>query len=211
MELLPQKATLALLEKYRIPHTESHIYASKSKLLMAKHAYPAVLKLLSNELIHKSDSGAVVTGITGAEDLALKLDAADARVRREHPSIKLEYMLQKQESGREVIIGMKRDAQFGPVILFGLGGVFVEVFKDACMRIAPLTKKDAMQMITSIKAYRILAGYRGEKPANARALADILLKISDLSMKEAGIMEIDFNPVMVNDQYATVVDARMLI
>jgi acetate---CoA ligase (ADP-forming) subunit beta len=210
MDLLPQQATLGLLAKYKIPYTESNIYGSKEKLFSANPSYPVVLKILSKDIVHKSDSGAVMTGIGDIDEMKTRLEAAEAKIRMQYKDAKLEYMLQKQEKGKEVIIGMKRDAQFGPVILFGLGGVFVEVFKDVCMRIAPLSRKDADEMIKSIKAYKILSGYRGEKPVNGQALAEIILKISELSMKEKDIQEIDFNPVMVNESYATVVDARML-
>jgi acyl-CoA synthetase (NDP forming) len=120
------------------------------------------------------------------------------------------FIVQEMFKGQELIIGMKRDKTFGPVILLGLGGIFVEVIKDFSMRIAPLTKKDSYDMIEELKGKKLLEGYRGKKKISKDAIVDILMKLSNLSIKEKDISEIDFNPVMINDKEACVVDARMM-
>jgi acyl-CoA synthetase (NDP forming) len=172
--------------------------------------FPLVLKIASATIVHKSDVGGIMTGINNIDELKKALIDMEQRIRNQFPDTKLGFLLQKQEKGKEVIIGMKRDNQFGPVILFGMGGIFVEVFKDVSMRIAPLEKKDIDDMIKEIKSYKILAGFRGEKAVDVAALADILDKVSSLSLHEKQINEIDFNPVIVDGDHAIVVDARMI-
>jgi acyl-CoA synthetase (NDP forming) len=113
--------------------------------------------------------------------------------------------------GREVIIGMKRDPIFGPTIIFGLGGIFVEALKDTSLRIAPVNSEKAKNMIEEIKGYKILQGIRGELPVNMDALVKIIVAISDLSLAHPEIKEIDLNPVMADSSSATVVDARILL
>jgi len=120
-------------------------------------------------------------------------------------------LIQPMMKGKEIIIGMKRDPFFGPVIVFGLGGIFVEILKDVSMRIAPLTKKDASEMLTEIKGIEILKGARGEKSVNFKALQKIILSLSRLSLKHREIKEIDLNPVMVDEKEARVVDARIIV
>ena len=105
---------------------------------------------------------------------------------------------------------MNRDPKFGPVIMVGLGGIFVEVLKDVTFRIAPFTRTDAKAMLTELKSYKLLAGVRGEMPVKISALVDIIIKISHLSQKHVEISEMDFNPVMVNEKKAYVVDARLI-
>ncbi|MGB5986292.1 MAG: acetate--CoA ligase family protein, partial [Desulfobacterales bacterium] len=115
------------------------------------------------------------------------------------------------KAGTEVIIGMAQDSSFGPVLMFGLGGIFVEVLKDVAFRIVPLEKKDASEMIAEIKGKRLLEGYRGEDPADIRFLEEMLLRLSKLVEETEGIAEIDMNPVFAYQQGAVVVDARIIL
>jgi acyl-CoA synthetase (NDP forming) len=170
--------------------------------------FPLVLKVMSAEIVHKTDVGGIVTGILDSEQLAREVDSMDSRLRPKYKGYG--YLLQKQVTGTEIIIGMKRDAQFGPVILFGLGGVFVELFKDVSMRIAPLAEEDIQSMMQEVKAYRLLTGFRGGKALHIQGLAEIIAKLSQLSLAEDTISEIDFNPVIVNENEALVVDARFI-
>ena len=119
-------------------------------------------------------------------------------------------LLQPMVSGKEVIIGMKEDLAFGPTILFGLGGIFTEALKDTSLRIAPISKATALEMIGEIKGIDILRGLRGEKGVDLGALADLLVKISKLSMAHPEVREIDLNPVMATEDGAVVVDARII-
>lgn len=210
--ILDQEKTLGLLTAYGIPFSKSLICKTKEEALQksVELGFPLVLKVVSPDIVHKTDVGGIITNIKAKDGLAVALNSMESKIKAAFPTSKFSFMLQKQESGKEVIIGMKRDSQFGPVILFGMGGIMVELYKDVSMRIAPLEEKDIETMISEIKGSRILTGYRGEKPVNITALKDILRKISALALKEECIQEIDFNPVIVNGEYATVVDARMI-
>jgi acetyl-CoA synthetase (ADP-forming) len=115
------------------------------------------------------------------------------------------------KQGTETIIGAKRDPQFGPVILFGLGGIFVEIFKDVSFRVAPITKEDAMEMITELKAYPILKGIRGRSPSDVEAVAASLLKVSSMVMDLPEIKELDLNPTIVYEKGCRIVDARVIM
>jgi len=115
------------------------------------------------------------------------------------------------KAGTEVIIGMTKDPSFGPVLMFGLGGIFVEVLKDVAFRIVPLEKNDASEMINEIKGNKLLEGYRGQDPADIPFLEGMLLKLSALVDKTEGIAEIDMNPVFAHKQGAVVVDARIIL
>jgi acyl-CoA synthetase (NDP forming) len=113
--------------------------------------------------------------------------------------------------GIEIIIGVFKDAQFGPVIMFGLGGIFVEVLKDVSFRIIPIARRDAAKMIKEIKGYPLLKGYRGMEPANLPSLEDILLKVSDFTERTPEIKEIDLNPIIAYKDSAVAVDARIVL
>ena len=113
--------------------------------------------------------------------------------------------------GQECIIGMINDRQFGAVIMFGLGGIFVEVLKDVSFRVAPLVEKDIDEMITEIKGYKILTGIRGEKPKDIEAIKDILAKLSKIVIDNPEIEEIDLNPVIVHEKGVSIVDSRIII
>jgi acyl-CoA synthetase (NDP forming) len=113
--------------------------------------------------------------------------------------------------GQEVIVGMTRDAQFGPIILFGLGGVLVEVFRDVSLRLPPLTADDALAMIREIKGYRVLAGYRGREAVDEQSLVGCLMKVSEIAHKHPEIVEIDLNPVLAYPDGIIVVDARVIV
>jgi acyl-CoA synthetase (NDP forming) len=210
--MLDQEKTLSLLTKYQIPFSASVLCQNKIEALQKASSvgFPLVLKVQSPDIIHKTDVGGIRTGISSQSELTEALTTMEAAIRKSMPKAKFGFMLQKQETGKEVIIGMKRDEQFGPVILFGMGGILVELYKDVSMRIAPLEEQDIKSMMAEIKGNRILEGYRGEKAVNMSALADILTKISNLSIGEENIKEIDFNPVIVNAEYAKVIDARMI-
>lgn len=120
-------------------------------------------------------------------------------------------MQQMARPGIEVIIGMSKDPQFGPVLMFGLGGIFVEILKDVSFRIIPLTTRDAHDMIREIKGYPVLEGYRGQEPGDVPMLEDILLKISDFAEKTPQIKEMDLNPIFAYSQGALAVDARIIL
>jgi acyl-CoA synthetase (NDP forming) len=120
-------------------------------------------------------------------------------------------LMQTMVPGKEIIIGMKRDATFGPTILFGLGGIYTEALKDTSLRIAPVSKEEADKMMRDIRGIHILSGLRGEKPVDFESLADIIIRLSKLAVEHKEVKEIDLNPVMANEKEAVIVDARAMI
>jgi acetyltransferase len=165
-------------------------------------------KIISGDLVHKTENGAVALNLQTADEAEKFWDS----VRKKNPAAKIEGMLiQPMTAGREVIIGMKRDATFGPTILFGLGGILAEAIKDTNLRVAPIEKIEAMKMMQEIKGIKILQGLRGKPPVDFDSLADILVAISHLATDHPEIKEIDLNPVMATESGATVVDARIMV
>ncbi|WP_297464559.1 acetate--CoA ligase family protein [Thermococcus sp.] len=178
--------------------------------------YPVALKLMSPQILHKSDAKVVMLNIKNPEELKQKWKEILENARKYRPDAEILGVLVAPmlRPGREVIIGVVEDPQFGHAIMFGLGGIFVEVLKDVTFRIIPITERDARKMITEIKGYPILAGVRGEEPADIDAIVDMLLKVSKLVEDlENYIKEMDLNPVFVYEKGkgAVVVDARMIL
>ncbi len=178
--------------------------------------YPVALKLMSPQILHKSDAKVVMLNIKNPEELKQKWKEILENARKYRPDAEILGVLVAPmlRPGREVIIGVVEDPQFGHAIMFGLGGIFVEVLKDVTFRIIPITERDARKMITEIKGYPILAGVRGEEPADIDAIVDMLLKVSKLVEDlEDYIKEMDLNPVFVYEKGkgAVVVDARMIL
>jgi succinyl-CoA synthetase beta subunit len=208
MKSLEFKKTEQLLSKYGIPLCPGRLVSERGEVLAfaKKTGYPLVLKVLSPSAVHKTDLGLVKTGISGKEELAgAWAELAAKKIKKEG------ILVQKQLSGVEMVIGMKRDSQFGPVLMFGLGGIFVELLEDVSFRIAPLKKKDAREMVKEIKGHKALLGFRSQKPVDLEKLTGILLSLSKLSLREKYIKEVDLNPVIVNEKGAWVADPRFLI
>lgn len=213
MKQLDMEKTMILLKKYNIPLSKYVLVNSAKKMAKSteKMQFPMAMKIASRDIIHKSDLGGVITGIKNAAEAEDSFAQMIKDVRKKAPKARINGVyLQRMEQGTEVIIGMKRDAQFGPVIMFGLGGIFVEIMKDTAFSIAPVTKNMAIEMIKSIKSYPLLSGARGRKPVNIDAIAGIIVKTSRLA-ENRSIIELDFNPVMADEKTAVIVDARIMI
>jgi acetyltransferase len=171
-----------------------------------------IMKAISPDVIHKTDMGAVKLNIKNIEEAEVAWDEIISSVKSKNPQAVIDGMLvQSMVSGKEVIIGMKRDATFGPTILFGLGGIFTEALRDTSLRIAPVSKEVALEMIHEIRGINILTGLRGEKSVNLEKLADIIVKLSKLAVNHTEIKEIDLNPVIVNSDESFIVDGRVMI
>ena len=214
MQALSFQKTREILSKYKIPFCETYLVNSKREALMLakKLGFPVVLKVFSPDILHKTDVGGVKIGIENERDLKRVFDEILFSLKEKKPKAKIEGMLiQKQIFGKEVVVGMKRDLAFGPVLMFGLGGIFVEILNDVAFRVAPISKREALKMIREIKSFKILKGFRGEKPVNIEKIAEIIVKVSKLSLKEEKIQEIDLNPIIANEKGAQVVDARVLL
>lgn len=166
-----------------------------------KVGYPLVLKALSPKILHKTEAGAVRI-VHAAEQLAKEFDA----LKKLAPTV----LAQEFVAGNEFIIGLKKDPTFGHVILAGIGGIYVEVYKDVSFRVCPIGQKDAEAMLDDLKGKAILAGARGRK-LNRKALVDALVKLSRLPEKQKDIAELDINPFILNAKEGKVVDARVIL
>ncbi|MCX7721706.1 MAG: acetate--CoA ligase family protein [Verrucomicrobiae bacterium] len=177
--------------------------------------YPVVLKISSPDIIHKSDFGGVRLNLANAEQVRDAFDLMMLRVQRRspHATIRGAYVEKMGPRGREVILGMTRDPQFGPLLMFGLGGIFVEVMKDVTFHLAPITQEEAMQMLKGTRSYALLMGARGQAPVDLNAIADALQRISQLATEYPQIKELDINPFVVGPvgTEAYVADARMTL
>jgi acyl-CoA synthetase (NDP forming) len=175
--------------------------------------FPVVLKISSADIVHKSDVGGVQLHLHTAEDVRQAYQTILQSVATQSPGAHIEGVtVQPMASpGVEVIIGMSKDATFGPVLMFGLGGVLVEILKDVAFRLIPLSPRDAAEMIRDIKGLPLLQGYRGAPAADLAALERILLTLSDFVAQTPTIREIDLNPVYAYAQGALAVDARIIL
>jgi acyl-CoA synthetase (NDP forming) len=209
-KFLPQEDVYNILSAYGIPAAKT-LKVNKEKDLMkaAKEiGYPVVLKVDSESIVHKSDVGGVVLGINDESALFASYKKMAKKFAKHKPGFVLQEHL---GGGKEVILGSKANEGLAPTVMFGLGGVFVEVLKDVQFRLAPLSKEEAVEMIRSIKGYPILEGTRGEKPVDIDAAVDILLRLSELGADFPELDEMDLNPVLVfpKGKGAAVVDARI--
>jgi acyl-CoA synthetase (NDP forming) len=178
-----------------------------------KIGFPVTLKLISADLIHKSDAGCVGLNLNNRDEILNAYNDILTNARKANSGARIEgFLVQEMISdGHEVIIGITTDPTFGKIILFGLGGIFVEILKDVAIRKIPISELDAQDMIQEIRGYKILQGARGKEPANLALLHDILLKVSRLGEEIEDITEIDLNPVIVDSHQALVVDPRIII
>jgi acyl-CoA synthetase (NDP forming) len=205
----------ALLEEYGISLPEAILAHSPEEAIEAarKMSYPLAMKVISPDIIHKSDAGGIKLGIKDEKDMKKAFEeilnnACKVTTKERVLGTLVSPMAAK---GQECIVGMIRDPQFGPVIMFGLGGIFVEVLKDVSFRVAPLAEEDIDEMIKEIKGYKILTGIRGEKLKDINAIKNILAKLSEIAINHTEIEEIDLNPVIVHEKGVSIVDSRVII
>ncbi|HUL40146.1 MAG TPA: acetate--CoA ligase family protein [Methanomassiliicoccales archaeon] len=205
-----------ILKAYGVPVPREALADTEDKAVAAanKIGYPVVMKVESPDIAHKTDVGGVVVDLKSDEEVRKQFNLMLSRVRERAPRARVDGVsIQQMKSGREVIVGMVRDDQFGPVITFGLGGIFVEVLKDVSQRIVPLSDVDVWEMISSIKAYPILTGARGKKPADIPALREVIVRVAQIAVDNPSITELEINPVIVGDleQGVSAVDALVVI
>jgi acetyl-CoA synthetase (ADP-forming) len=212
--LLEPEAKSICLE-YGIPTPSFKIAtsATSASAFAGELGYPVVLKIVSPDIVHKTEVGGVIVGLSSsyAVESAYQRILGNVQLRRKDARI-LGVLVQKMApEATEVIVGSVNDPQFGHTILFGLGGVFVEILKDVSFRIAPLEEHDAREMIREIKGYSVLGGYRGFPPADQEAIVNILLSASRLVTENPQIGQMDLNPTIVYERGALVADARILL
>ncbi len=205
---------LSLCQAYGVPVAPWQLAADIEEAAQAAErlGYPVVLKILSAQVTHKSDVGGVALGLTDAAAVRKEGDAMLARVAERVPEARPRLMVQRMVAGGlEVILGGKRDHSFGPVVMFGLGGIHVEVLDDVAFRVAPLSRVDAKEMIQEVRGKRLLGGVRGRPPADREALIQALLSLSRLMVENPRIEEVDINPLLLFEEGAAAVDARVCL
>jgi acyl-CoA synthetase (NDP forming) len=205
----------AVCQEYGIPVTKVKVSknAEEAAEFSAQIGYPVVLKIVSPDVIHKFDVGGVILDVNSKEEAKNGFTQIVENVKKHKPNAQIDGILIQEmaPSSTEVIVGCIKDAQFGPTLMFGFGGTFVEVMKDVSFRIAPIDEADAREMMTEVKAYPILQGCRGQPPADIETLTQILLNVSKLVIDYPEIRELDLNPVMVYEKGAKTVDARIIL
>jgi acyl-CoA synthetase (NDP forming) len=204
-----------LISEAGIPVVETKLATSTSQAvsISKKMGFPVALKIVSPDIIHKSDCNGVQLGLRDAIQVDNAYEEIMAAAKKANPKAAIQGVsVQKMAMpGVEVIMGMSKDPQFGPAIMFGLGGVFVEVLNDVSFGIVPINEKDAAYMIRDVKGYPMLKGYRGQEPVNLSALEQMLLKLSEFVEKTPQIRELDLNPIIARADGVVAVDARILL
>ena len=212
---LPELEALELLEAYGIPTVASRfaVDGDAAARAAAELGYPVVVKVVSPEIVHKSDVGGVRTGLATAVELRSACAEMVEGIRRQMPEARVSgFLVQRMIAGaRETIAGLTRDPAFGPLVMFGLGGVYVEALGDVTFRVAPLGPLDAHDLITGIRGSAILRGIRGAPPVDIGALAEVLLRLGRLGCDFPAIQELDVNPLLAFPTGALAVDARVLL
>jgi acyl-CoA synthetase (NDP forming) len=197
--ILTEYESKRILKHIGIPSVETRLAANLKEVvsISQRFGFPVVLKIASPDVVHKTDSGGVKLDLKTISEVKQAHRDILSSVRRKYPHALIHGIsVQKMAPpGTEVIIGTSKDPQFGPVIMFGLGGIFVEVLKDVSFRVIPVSRKDAQEMIQEIKGFPLLRGYRGMEPASIPALIAMILKVSKFANENPQIKEMDLNPI----------------
>jgi len=213
--VLTETEAKELLKQAGVDVVETKLAASKEEAvsLSKQLGFPVVLKIISPDVIHKSDSGGVKLDLKTARQVEKAYDDILKSIKKQFPAANIQGVsVQKMaRPGVEVIVGVSKDAQFGPVVMFGLGGILVEILKDVSFRIVPLTKRDAREMIREIKGYPVLEGYRGQEAVDVDNLEELILKVSSFVEQHPEVEELDLNPVFAYSNGAVAVDARIIL
>lgn len=205
-----------LLSDQGIPVVEGKLVMNEEEAVREAErlGWPVALKVVSPDVIHKSDAGGVALGLNSEEEVRRAISEIRSRVLSHSPQAQVEgFLVEKMAppGALELIIGMIQDASFGPVVMCGLGGVWVEVLRDVVMRVAPVTREEALEMWQELKGARLLTGFRGQPAVDLYSLADIVIRTSELGAETDAIAEIDLNPVAAYPWGAVVLDARIIL
>ncbi len=206
MELIDIKSAEKFLSKYKISTPKTSLIVSEKEAIKAVEVfkYPVFLKIYGKNILHRTEVG----GVDEAQDReeAMKMFSKMMKIKGAEG-----VLIQEKVEGKSLIIGMKRDPQFGPVIMVGIGGIFTEILKDFVLRVAPVSEKDALEMLKELKGYNYLQGERDKEPIHFEKVAKIIEAVSKLSLNENQIQEIDLNPVISNIKTASAVDFKFII
>jgi acetyltransferase len=213
--IMSSAEVIELLEAYGIPYVESTKASSLQEAVKAAEVigYPVVMKVDVADIHHKTDIKGVILDIRNKEELLAAFGRLDDVI-VEHSAAKPSFVIQRMlQKGREFIIGVTRDSIFGPMIMCGLGGVFVDVIRDVNFKLPPLSVLDAQQMLESLKVYKLLTGVRGEERVNIELLAEVILRVSKMAENHPELIELDLNPIFISPagHPSRVVDARVRV
>ena len=214
---LDEQAGKSLLAAYgvAVPQSRTVKNAGEVDIAFATLKPPLVVKIMSPDILHKSDAGGVKVGLQSAADVKDAINTMAASPKIQGARIDGYLLEEMAPAGQEMVIGGLRDPQFGPLVMVGLGGIFVEVLRDVSFRICPITRLDATEMLNELKGVAILDGARGMKPVSKDAIIDVLMKVggeNGLLMRHADdVAEADINPLIVSGNGAVAVDARFIL
>jgi acyl-CoA synthetase (NDP forming) len=208
---------LEVLECYGIPTVRGEVAENvdEARVIAEKIGYPVAIKIVAEQISHKSDVGGVQLNLRNGPAVAEAFEDMMSRIHKAYPQVKVEGVLVQPmvTGGRELILGGRQDAQFGPVVMVGLGGIFVEVLEEVMLRVAPISRREAQEMIESLRGYPILKGARGHKPSDVDSVVEVLLRLSLLLTDFTEIKELDINPLRVfhEKEGCRALDARMIL
>ncbi len=212
---LPQNDAISVLGAYGLPIIKTEFASTKQQAtdLAKKIGFPVAVKIVSPDVVHKTDIGAVKLDLNNEHDVGEAYDEIMKNVKAKAPKARIDGVLVQNyvKGGTETIIGIHRDPKFGPLLMFGLGGIYVEAYRDVSFRLAPIRELSAINMIQQIRGGKILEGFRGQPPADTKAIADCIERLSQLATELGDVQELDVNPLVVFEHGCKAVDARIII
>ena len=208
--VLSEHESKELLRVYQIPVAREIIVNKESELIKATNdiGYPLVMKGCAPDLTHKTEQGLVKVDLRNDDEARGAFQEIMGSMESQQKAVLVQELVR---GSRELMVGMTRDAQFGPCVMFGLGGIFTEILKDISFRVAPIEKRDAREMMQEIKGYKILENVRGMPAADLEALSEILIRVGDMGLENDAIREIDVNPLILSGSKPVAVDALVVL
>ena len=204
-----------LCSQYEIPVPRSRLAKSLDEAIKAAQeiGFPVVVKIVSEDILHKSDAGCVVVGVSDVKELEVAYEKVVSNALRFNPRASIRGVLVEEmvPKGVEVAVGGLRDPELGPAVMFGLGGVFIEVLRDVSFRVAPVSEEEAEEMMREIRGFKILQGYRGSEAVDLKALVKIIVNASKMMAENEEISQLDLNPIIASKHGAKAVDARVIL
>ena len=212
---LPQDDALRILSTYGLPVIKTETASSKAEAVEAakRIGYPVAMKIISPDVVHKIDVGAVKLDLNSDQDVSEAFDEILKNVNSRVPRARIEGVILQEyiTGGTETIIGIHRDPKFGPLLMFGLGGIYVEAYRDVSFRLAPIRELSADNMISQIRGSKILQGFRGQPPADTKTIAECIERLSQLSIELPDVLELDVNPLVAFTNGCKALDARIIV